>query len=82
MDGKLLKIKLNTPERKNALTPKMYLGIMDLLKHAERNENISLVALTGSGDFYSSGNDFLALADESHLSPGVKSTENGIANVQ
>lgn len=58
VDGKLLIIQLNVPKRKNALTPTMYDGITHYLKEASENPNISIVVITGSGDFYSSGNDF------------------------
>lgn len=35
-----------------------YAGITDALQEASKNPNISIVAITGTGDFYSSGNDF------------------------
>lgn len=81
VDGKLLVIQLNTPKRKNALTPEMYHGIMEFLRIAAQDEQISIVAITGSEDFYSSGNDFLALAKNSQSSD-VESSESGLKSVQ
>jgi len=56
--GKLRIIRFNVPKRKNALTPVMYLGFTQFLKEAEDDTSISIVAITGTGDFFSSGNDF------------------------
>lgn len=61
IDGKLVIIQLNVPKRKNALTATMYAEITNILKEASNNPNISVVAITGTGDFYSSGNDFGAI---------------------
>lgn len=61
IDGKLVIIQLNVPKRKNALTAAMYAEITNILKEVSNNPNISVVAITGTGDFYSSGNDFGAV---------------------
>lgn len=61
VDGKLMIIRLNVPKRKNALTTKMYQGLTHFLKVAAEDESITVVAITGTGDFYSSGNDFGAV---------------------
>lgn len=36
----------------------MYKGLHELLKEAAEDQNVSIVAITGTGDFFSSGNDF------------------------
>jgi len=61
MDGKLRIIKLNKPEKKNALTLTMYLGLVQLLQDAAKDPNTSLVAITGAGNFFCSGNDLTNL---------------------
>ena len=57
-EGKLRVIRFNVPKRKNALTPAMYKGFIELLREASLDSAISLVAITGTGEFFSSGNDF------------------------
>jgi len=57
-DGKLRIIRFNVPKRKNALTPAMYTGFTKYLEEAVNDPSISIVAITGTGDFFSSGNDF------------------------
>jgi len=56
--GKLRIIRFNVPKRRNALTPDMYMGWTKFLKEAIDDPSISIVAITGTGDFFSSGNDF------------------------
>lgn len=63
----LLIITINRPNKKNALSKKMYEGITQILDYASHNEEVTIVALTGAGDYYSSGNDlsgYSAYADE------------------
>ncbi|XP_038223481.1 enoyl-CoA delta isomerase 2 [Zerene cesonia] len=50
-------IRLNKPKKKNAIDYDMYVEITKLINRAATDENISIVALTGTGDFYCSGND-------------------------
>ena len=63
LDGKLRIIKINRAERKNAMTTTMYQGFVCLLKEAADDPNTSMVALTGAGNFFCSGNDLSNLTN-------------------
>lgn len=56
VDG-VLSITFNRPKRKNAISGQCYKEMTELLKYAQNSESVRVVVLTGSGDFYSSGND-------------------------
>ncbi|EFX90048.1 hypothetical protein DAPPUDRAFT_94237 [Daphnia pulex] len=61
----------------------MYAGITDALQEASKNPNISIVAITGTGDFYSSGNDFGVLMGKlSENSSTEKDAKKGVIMVQ
>ncbi|XP_076827280.1 enoyl-CoA delta isomerase 2 [Brachyhypopomus gauderio] len=49
-------IRFNRPEKKNAITTVMYSELMDALHLAGKDESV-ITVMTGSGDFYCSGND-------------------------
>ncbi|XP_036377453.1 enoyl-CoA delta isomerase 2, mitochondrial [Megalops cyprinoides] len=49
-------IRLNRPQKKNAITIQMYNEIIKALELAGKDDSV-ITVLTGSGDFYSSGND-------------------------
>lgn len=53
-------IKFNNPKKKNALNLEAYIEITNALKDASQDESITIVALTGVGNYYSSGNDISA----------------------
>jgi enoyl-CoA hydratase/carnithine racemase len=55
-DG-ILRIVLNRPDKKNALTRAMYARMADALDRATEDGAIRVVLITGSGDSYTSGND-------------------------
>lgn len=55
--NKLRIITISNIEKKNAWNRNSYQGITDALNAAGSDENVSIVAITGAGDFYSSGND-------------------------
>ncbi|CAI9169009.1 unnamed protein product [Rangifer tarandus platyrhynchus] len=59
-------IRLNRPTKKNALTTQMYHDIVAALQAASKDES-TITVLTGSGDYYCSGND---LTNFTHLSAG------------
>ncbi|XP_055323559.1 enoyl-CoA delta isomerase 2-like [Sitodiplosis mosellana] len=64
--GKLRKITISNPKLKNALNLQAYEELTDGLNRAATDDSVSIVAITGDGDYYSSGNDikhFLTVID-------------------
>jgi enoyl-CoA hydratase/carnithine racemase len=55
--GNILRIQLNRPERKNAMTSAMYITLADLLNNAGKDDQIRVVLWHGAGDSFSAGND-------------------------
>ena len=45
----VMRMTLNRPEKKNALTRAMYAAMTDALEQAAREEQVRVVVLTGSG---------------------------------
>ncbi|XP_053607037.1 enoyl-CoA delta isomerase 3, peroxisomal [Plodia interpunctella] len=50
-------VQYNNPKKKNAFDLVMYNKVSEILSKAAEDSSISAVVLTGTGDFYSSGND-------------------------
>src|SRR6202040_3479262 len=55
--GHILRIQLNRPEKKNAITVAMYITLADLLNDAAKDDQIRVVLWHGAGDSFSAGND-------------------------
>ena len=55
--GSILRIQLNRPEKKNAMTVAMYITLADLLNDAAKDDQIRVVLWHGAGDSFSAGND-------------------------
>lgn len=55
--GNILRIQLNRPERKNAMTVAMYNTMADLLNDAAKDDQVRVVLWHGAGDSFSAGND-------------------------
>jgi enoyl-CoA hydratase/carnithine racemase len=55
--GHILRIQLNRPEKKNAMTVAMYITLGDLLNDAAKDDQIRVVLWHGAGDSFSAGND-------------------------
>jgi enoyl-CoA hydratase/carnithine racemase len=55
--GGVLEIRLNRPEKKNALTREMYNAMADAFDAANGDASVRAVLLTGTGDAFTSGND-------------------------
>src|SRR5438045_7040168 len=55
--GNILRIQLNRPARKNAMTSAMYITLADLLNDAAKGDQIRGVLWHGAGDSFSAGND-------------------------
>ncbi|XP_050301696.1 enoyl-CoA delta isomerase 3, peroxisomal [Anthonomus grandis grandis] len=68
------KIVINRPKKRNAFTQEMYRDLTNVLNQDATNDKIVCTILTGSGEFFSSGNDFLSAmqADQETVFEGPK----------
>jgi enoyl-CoA hydratase/carnithine racemase len=55
--GSVLRIQLNRPTKRNAMTSAMYVALADLFNEAAKNENTRVVLWHGAGDSFCAGND-------------------------
>jgi enoyl-CoA hydratase/carnithine racemase len=55
--GSILRVEVNRPERKNALTAVMYTRLADIFNEAAEDEETRVVLWHGAGDVFSAGND-------------------------
>jgi enoyl-CoA hydratase/carnithine racemase len=55
--GSILRVQLNRPAKKNAMTSAMYDTIADLLNAATKDDDIRVVLWHGAGDSFCAGND-------------------------
>ena len=65
------KLVMNRPEKKNALTDKMYHALADAMAAAEADDAVGAILLLGAGGNFSTGNDiadFLAASQSGGLS--------------
>ncbi len=53
----ILRVQLNRPQKKNALTPAMYDALRQAIERANADTDIHVMYLTGSGDSFCAGND-------------------------
>lgn len=54
-------IRLNRPKKFNAITPEIYNGIIGALKRSAEDPDIKFTVITGTGKYFSSGNDLRKL---------------------
>jgi enoyl-CoA hydratase/carnithine racemase len=55
--GSILRVQLNRPAKKNAMTMSMYVTLADTLNDAAKDEQIHVVLWHGAGDSFCAGND-------------------------
>jgi enoyl-CoA hydratase/carnithine racemase len=53
----VLRVELNRPERKNAMTGPMYSRLAEILGEADKNDEVRVVLWHGAGDAFTAGND-------------------------
>jgi enoyl-CoA hydratase/carnithine racemase len=56
-DGHVRTIRLNRPERKNALNDELAWGIIGAVEEAAKDDDVWVIGITGSGDSFCSGLD-------------------------
>jgi 2-(1,2-epoxy-1,2-dihydrophenyl)acetyl-CoA isomerase len=57
LDGRILILTLNRPQRLNALTPALHAQLREAVEHAAHDPEVGAVVLTGSGHAFCSGGD-------------------------
>jgi enoyl-CoA hydratase/carnithine racemase len=55
--GSILRVELNRPAKKNAMTSRMYVTLADVFNDASKDERIRVVLWHGAGDSFCAGND-------------------------
>jgi enoyl-CoA hydratase/carnithine racemase len=74
-EGPVLRIQINRPEKKNALTAAMYEAMASGLRDADAERGVRAVLIHGAGDVFTAGNDlrdFLDRPPQSADSPVVR----------
>jgi 2-(1,2-epoxy-1,2-dihydrophenyl)acetyl-CoA isomerase len=59
-DRGVLVLRLNRPEKRNAVDDEMMLGLIDAIEGAGTDENVRVIVLEGEGDHFCSGADIVA----------------------
>jgi enoyl-CoA hydratase len=59
-DGPVVIITMNRPEKKNALSPTMLVGLADAYSYVDDTDEVRAAILTGAGGTFSSGMDLVA----------------------
>lgn len=82
LSDSILRVELNRPDKKNALTASMYTLLAEIFSEANNNEAVRVVLWHGAGGTFSAGNDlqdFLANPPGRHDSPQSRLTDAFIA---
>ena len=67
-------LRLNRPERKNALNGELIGAIVGGLREAARDDDVWAIAITGNGDAFCSGLDLAAIGDDDTTSETTRRT--------
>jgi 2-(1,2-epoxy-1,2-dihydrophenyl)acetyl-CoA isomerase len=80
-DGPVLRITLNRPRRRNALTPEIARGIATQLEDVEENGGAELVVLTGAAGHFCAGLDLQWLGSLGSI-PSIQDLQRGLGDFQ
>ncbi len=69
LDNRVLTLSFNRTERKNALTLAMYSALAELIKAADADNEVRVLVLTGTDEFFTSGNDLMDFMNEPKIHP-------------
>jgi len=57
LKGDVLRIAIDRPEKKNALTSAMYTALAEAIGQGEANADVRVMVLHGNGDWFTAGDD-------------------------
>lgn len=69
-NDRVFTIRMERPEKKNALTRAMYLAMVDALRQADSDPAVRVILIAGTDDCFTAGND---LVDFANAQPGESS---------
>jgi enoyl-CoA hydratase len=75
--GKVAKITLNRPDKRNAQSGELIAELHDAMVAAENDDDIHVVTLLGAGPSFSAGHDLTSGSDETHFAEFDRSTSRG-----
>src|SRR6516165_6515492 len=77
IQDRILTIRMNRPEKKNALTGGMYTAMTEALAQADHDPTVRVIVITGTPDCFTAGNDLadFAAAKPGQVSPAVRYLE-------
>ena len=55
--GSILRVTLNRPAKKNAMTSSIYVALADVFNNAAKDDRVRVVLWDAAGDSFSAGND-------------------------
>jgi len=67
LQQQIFTIRIDRPEKKNALTRAMYVSLISAMQRAEADANVRIIVLTGGEECFTAGND---IADFAAAKPG------------
>jgi 2-(1,2-epoxy-1,2-dihydrophenyl)acetyl-CoA isomerase len=73
-DDGVLRVRLDRPDRRNAITDDMVLALIETIEAAGSDESVRVIALTGTGEHFCSGFD-LGLRGQSDVKPRTGATQ-------
>ncbi len=65
--GQTLVLTLNTPGKRNVLSPEMYRRLTELLGQARTNPDVAVIVVQGADGFFCAGGDLRALSERAAL---------------
>ncbi|XP_018804435.1 PREDICTED: enoyl-CoA delta isomerase 2, mitochondrial [Bactrocera latifrons] len=65
VQDKVLTISFDKPEKLNSIDRKGYRALGLVLRHAAKDDSVTIVVITGKGNFFTSGNDLSQVMDDS-----------------
>jgi enoyl-CoA hydratase/carnithine racemase len=68
---RVLTVRINRPEKKNALTQAMYASMIAAFRRAEADADVRVVFITGTDDCFTAGNDLADFANAPREGPSV-----------
>jgi 2-(1,2-epoxy-1,2-dihydrophenyl)acetyl-CoA isomerase len=74
VDGPVLRLRLDRPDRRNAVTDDMVLALIETIEAAGNDESVRVIALSGTGEHFCSGFD-LGLRGQSDTKPRAGATQ-------